>query len=181
MLQEVLFAGFGGQGVVLGATVTAHIAARCGNHVTIIPSYGNEQRGGSAYCDCKFVAPPDEIFDPRFEHPTVLIAMNDTSYHKYISAVAKDALILLNADSTDLTDPHVEGCTVVPVHCATLADRAGSVKCANFVMMGAMCKLKGFFTPEEATEGIRHYMETNGKAKLAEMNVRAFMAGYDSV
>ncbi len=181
MLQEVMFAGFGGQGVVLGATVLANMAASADMHATIIPSYGNEQRGGAAYCECKFCPPDEEIFDPRFDHPTVLISMNEFAYQKYGESVADGGLILYNEDAPDQDFSATEGrVRLVKIPCTTIADSLGDSRAANFVMMGAAVKLGGFFTEEYCVKFISDYF-MDKKPKFAELNINAFKAGYAQV
>ena len=178
MLQEVMYAGFGGQGVVLGATVLAHMAARAGMNATTIPNYGNEQRGGGAFCDCKFVAPPEEIYDPRYDHPTMLIAMNEYAYDKYGPSVIDGGVILFNSDVSDPDFSGISRVTIIKIPCTTIADSIGSALSANFVMTGAAVKLGAFFTVEHCIESIADYFEQENRSHFIERNVEAFKAGY---
>jgi len=181
MLQEVMYAGFGGQGVVLGATVLAHIAARGGMNATIIPNYGNEQRGGGAFCDCKFVAPPEEIYDPRYDHPTMLIAMNEYAYDRYGPSVIDGGIILFNSDVSDPDFSGVARVKIIKVPCTTIADSVGSSRSANFVMMGVAVKIGAFFTKEHCIESIKDYFEQENRPQYIEQNIKAFKVGYSTV
>ncbi|MBN1426825.1 MAG: 2-oxoacid:acceptor oxidoreductase family protein [Anaerolineae bacterium] len=135
MQQECLFSGFGGQGVMFAGQLLAYAAMSEGFHVTWIPSYGPEMRGGTAHC---FVVISDQpIGSPMVKHPQAAVVFNQPSYEKYEPLVATGGLLAfdssvisasgLRADITDLAVP-----------AARVAEELGNIRLANVVMLGAM-------------------------------------------
>ena len=81
MQEEVIFAGFGGQGVLFAGQLLAYAGMREGKEVSWLPSYGPEMRGGTA--NCTVVISEEEIGSPLVSRPDVVIAMNLPSGDKY--------------------------------------------------------------------------------------------------
>jgi len=102
MQTEIVIAGFGGQGVLFAGQVLAYAAMDDGKHVTWIPSYGPEMRGGTA--NCTVVVADEEIGSPIVRHPKALIAMNQPSLEKYEPLVAKNGTLLINSSLIDQSD-----------------------------------------------------------------------------
>ena len=80
-MNEIVFAGFGGQGVLTAGLIISHIAIEKGLNATWIPSYGSAMRGGTANCTVKFG--DDIIYNPSQEEPDILLAMNTPSFIKF--------------------------------------------------------------------------------------------------
>ena len=85
MQSEVMFAGFGGQGILLSAKILAHTAMEAGSEVVWIPSYGPEMRGGTAYC--MVIMSDRPIGSPIVKNPRHLVAMNRPSLEKFAPVV----------------------------------------------------------------------------------------------
>ena len=85
MQNEVQFAGFGGQGIMLIGKILAHAAMEEGFEVSWVPSYGPEMRGGTAYCTV--VISDQVIGSPVIKNPRHLVAMNRPSLEKFAPAV----------------------------------------------------------------------------------------------
>ena len=81
MLKKTVFAGFGGQGVLMMGYVLAVSVMRDGLHVTYLPSYGAEVRGGTA--NCTVVVSDEEIASPVTSSPDFAVALNKPSMMKY--------------------------------------------------------------------------------------------------
>jgi Pyruvate/2-oxoacid:ferredoxin oxidoreductase gamma subunit len=81
MHEEVIISGFGGQGVLFAGQLLAYSGVADGLHVTWIPSYGPEMRGGTAHCEV--VISSEEIGSPLTAHPTAVIILNSPSMEKY--------------------------------------------------------------------------------------------------
>ena len=94
MQRSVMFAGFGGQGILLSAKILAHAALEEGYEVAWIPSYGPEMRGGTAYCTVVIADRP--IGSPIIKNPSHLVAMNLPSLEKFAPAVKAGGVILIN-------------------------------------------------------------------------------------
>ena len=94
MLQEVMFSGFGGQGVLTIAKNLAYTAMLGGKEVCWMPTYGPEMRGGTA--NCTVVVSDDEIGSPTALHPTAVIAMTLPTLDKYEPMIKPGGYLIVN-------------------------------------------------------------------------------------
>ena len=134
MQTEIVIAGFGGQGVLFGGQLLAYAGMDEGKHVTWIPSYGPEMRGGTA--NCTTIISDEEIGSPFVHFPTAVIAMNRPSLDKYEEQVAPDGLLVVNATMLDRSVTRKD-IRVVEVDAGTIADKLGDIRMTNMVLMGA--------------------------------------------
>ena len=135
MQQEVIIAGFGGQGVLFTGQLLAYTGMDEGKAVTWIPSYGPEMRGGTA--NCTVVVSEEEIGSPLVKNPTAVIAMNLPSLGKYEDLVAEGGVLVVN---TSMVNREVErkDITVVSIPGNEIAQEIGSERSLNMVMLGAL-------------------------------------------
>jgi 2-oxoisovalerate ferredoxin oxidoreductase beta subunit len=131
----IKIAGFGGQGVLLLGQVLAEMGMREGLEVSWLPSYGPEMRSGSAHCHV--CLSKDRIGSPVLSRPDVLIAMNEISLRKFASQVAPGGTIIFGRDRLP-DDVAIPNAQVVCIPASEIADKLGSAKVANVVMMGAL-------------------------------------------
>ena len=136
------FAGYGGQGILsLGLCVAE--AARLENlHTLWFPSYGPEQRGGSA--SCSVVVSPQRIGAPSVEHPDVLVCMNQPSYERFAEDVKPGGLVIVDETVPVAKEPP-EGVRLRRVPAIAMAEEFGVPKAANTMMLAALkvCKATG--------------------------------------
>jgi 2-oxoisovalerate ferredoxin oxidoreductase beta subunit len=169
--STIKIAGFGGQGVLLMGVLLAEMGMREGLEVSWLPSYGPEMRSGSAHCHVCLAH--ERIGSPLISHPEVLIAMNELSLRKFAQSVAPGGLVLYNRDRLpeDLSIPQAR---VVCLPASEIADRLGSAKVANVVMLGALLEETECLSPETALAVLQ---ATVKKAELLETNRKALEAG----
>lgn len=179
MMKEIVFAGSGGQGVLTSGLIVSDIAASLGMNVTWVPSYGSAMRGGTANCTVKYSA-DDYIFNPSQEQPNFLLAMNEPSFVKFLPIVAPGGTVLLG-DTVEIPEGSRQDVTYIKVNCTELATALGNPRGANIVMTGAIVKLMGDFTHDDAVKAMNHMFEKKGKGKFNEANAKAFDAGYNAV
>jgi 2-oxoisovalerate ferredoxin oxidoreductase beta subunit len=131
----IKIAGFGGQGVLLLGQLLAEMGMREGLEVSWLPSYGPEMRSGSAHCH--ICLSKDRIGSPVLSRPDVLIAMNEISLRKFAARVAPGGTIIYGLEKLpgDITLPQAQ---VICIPAAEIADRLGSARVANVVIMGAL-------------------------------------------
>src|SRR5512143_920952 len=140
MQTEVIFAGFGGQGVLFAGQVLAFAAMDAGHDVTWMPSYGPEMRGGTA--NCTVVIADEEIGSPLVRHPKAAVVMNLPSLDKYEPLVAPGGVLIVN--STLITRrPAREDIRVIEAPANAIAEELGSAKLANMVLAGALVEATG--------------------------------------
>ncbi|HEV2399309.1 MAG TPA: 2-oxoacid:acceptor oxidoreductase family protein [Candidatus Sulfotelmatobacter sp.] len=131
----IKIAGFGGQGVLLLGQLLAEMGMREGLEVSWLPSYGPEMRSGSAHCH--ICLSKDRIGSPLLSRPDVLIAMNEISLRKFASQVANGGTIIYGRDKLP-EDLSITNAQVVCIPASEIADKLGSAKVANVVIMGAL-------------------------------------------
>jgi 2-oxoglutarate ferredoxin oxidoreductase subunit gamma len=175
MQSEVMFAGFGGQGILLSAKIFAHAAMDAGYEVVWIPSYGPEMRGGTAYC--MVVISDRPIGSPIIRNPEHLVAMNRPSLEKFAPAIKPGGVILINGSLIDVTSGRSDiDELIVPVNDLALA--AGSVRSANIVALSAFVARSQILDLELVRECVR--TEFSRKPKLIPLNMDAIDKGRDA-
>ncbi len=144
---SIKIAGFGGQGVLLLGQLLTEMGMREGLEVSWLPSYGPEMRSGSAHCHV--CLSKERIGSPLVSHPDVLIAMNEISLRKFASQVSPGGLILYNRDSlpADFTLPQAR---IICIPASEIADKLGSTKVTNIVLMGALLEETECLSPATA-------------------------------
>jgi 2-oxoglutarate ferredoxin oxidoreductase subunit gamma len=172
MQNEVQFAGFGGQGIMLMGQILAEAAMQEGHEVVWIPSYGPEMRGGTAYCTVVIGDRP--IGSPIIRNPRHLVAMNRPSLEKFAASVKPGGVVFVNAsiiavgsgraDVDELRVPIIE-----------IASELGNVKAANIVALAAFVARSRIVGFEALTESVKHKFAE--KAKLIPLNLKALEAG----
>ena len=123
MTTATIFAGFGGQGVLLMGYVLAHGAMHKGVNVTYLPAYGPEMRGGTANCTVTISEKP--IASPVTSRPDFLVAMNNPSLTKFESKVRPGGIVFLD-ESLVSEELQRKDVTVVRVPLRDLAKEVGS-------------------------------------------------------
>ena len=172
MQSEVMFAGFGGQGILLSAKILAYTAMQAGYEVVWIPSYGPEMRGGTAYC--MVIISDRPIGSPIVKNPGHLVAMNRPSLEKFAPVVKPGGVIMINSslipirsDRTDVDE------IAIPVN--DIAIEAGSIRSANIVALAAFVARSGLVPMEALRESVKK--EFARKAKLIPLNMDAMDRG----
>ncbi len=172
MQSEVMFAGFGGQGILLSGKVLAHAAMEEGFEVAWVPSYGPEMRGGTAYCTVVISDRP--IGSPIIKNPMHLVAMNLPSLEKFAPIVKPAGVILVNSSLIPI-EAGREDCDVLKVATVDIAKELGNAKAANIVALSAFVARSKVVT----VDTLRHCVEKEfgKKPKLIPLNLMAVDAG----
>ena len=173
MTNEIMIAGFGGQGVMAIGKTLAEAGMKENKDVCWLPSYGPEMRGGTA--NCCVVLTDDAIVSPIVLEPTELIAMNLPSLLKFEPTVKAGGTIFVNSSiiTEKVTRTDVK---VVYVPCLEIAQELGNLKVANRVMLGAYITAMGNLQVETIKE-MHVHMFTGPKAKLVDLNIEALARG----
>jgi len=177
MHEELILAGFGGQGVMVAGKLIAYAAMEEGYNVTYIPSYGAEVRGGTA--NCTVIISEEEIPSPVATSPTMLIVMNEPSYRKFVPRLREDGVLFYNASliKNPPEDVKVRG-DIVPIAANELALEIGDVRVANMVMVGAAAKRMGQIPLEQFKEALKEVIPSY-RANLIPLNEKAIDAGFN--
>jgi 2-oxoisovalerate ferredoxin oxidoreductase beta subunit len=144
--KEFKFCGFGGQGILSLGLVLAHAGNDAGKNVSWFPSYGPEQRGGTA--SCSVVLSGKEIGSPTVDKPDVLVAMNQPSLEKFAPTVKDGGIIIYDAQIPVEFDLP-KNATVYAFPAAEIATAGGVPKAANTALLGALLALDLIGLPED--------------------------------
>lgn len=173
MLQEILIAGFGGQGVLSTGQLMAYAGMIEGKQVAWIPSYGPEMRGGTANCGVTISDEP--ISSPLVTEPTTLIVMNLPSLNKFEKAVVPGGLILINSSLVDQKVKR-EDVRVVEIPANQIAEELGNIKVANNIILGALIELTGIITLESVVESLKKVLPAR-RHNMIPINQQALERG----
>jgi len=132
------FTGFGGQGILSLGICVAEAARLEKRFTTWYPSYGPEQRGGSASCSVVISGTP--VGSPAVDHPDVLVCMNQPSYERFVKDVKPGGTVIVDA-TVPMTVKAPAGVRVVSMPAIDLAIKMGVPKAANTMMLAALVKL----------------------------------------
>jgi len=169
------FAGFGGQGILTLGLFLAQVGMKAGHQVSWFPAYGPEMRGGTANCSVNICK--GRIGAPTVEHPNVLVAMNQPSLDMFDNDVTEGGWVF--ADSGICTDaPKRKDLKVTMIPAAEIADKVGTAKVANVVMLGAICAATEIFTADYIKDTLKVIIK---KKDLIDMNLQAFEEGWNFV
>lgn len=172
--QDVIMAGFGGQGVMLIGNLLAQAGMEHSLDVTFIPVYGAEMRGGTA--NCTVVMDDSPIGSPLVRAPMSTIVLNQPSLEKFQPRLAEGGVQIVNSSLIDVAlvdSKHRSVC--IPVN--DLAHELGSVKMANMVALGAWLKATNAL-PLAAVQEALHRVVSSHYAKLIPKNAKALETGY---
>ncbi len=145
MRERVIFAGFGGQGLLTAGKLLAECAMVEDRHVTFFPSYGSEVRGGTSHCHV--VIDDEPISSPLIEEATVLFIMNEPSLERFLPALVRGGFMVLNSSMADVPG-EAEEIEVLEIPATELANDIGSIRVANMVMLSALNEVRGLVKSE---------------------------------
>jgi 2-oxoglutarate ferredoxin oxidoreductase subunit gamma len=175
MLTETIISGSGGQGVLSIGSTLATAAMLEGKHVTYLPSYGVEVRGGTA--NCTVVVSDEEISSPVASAPEFIVAMNQPSFVRFQGALQSGGLLCANSSivNTESARGDIE---ILAVPTSELAEKLGSIKVANMIMLGALVRASTMISYDAMVKNLTEILG-EGKARLLKLNKEALAVGYN--
>jgi 2-oxoglutarate ferredoxin oxidoreductase subunit gamma len=150
--EEVIIAGFGGQGVILAGRLLAQTAMNAGKEVTFMPSYGAEMRGGTA--NSMVVIADEPVASPLVTRPDSVIVMNKASLSKFAPCVKNNGLLVMNSSLIDCEPDVDESIDVLAVPADDIAIELGSQKSANMVALGAYLQRRELLGVDAAAKSL---------------------------
>ena len=176
MTKEFIFAGFGGQGMLLIGKFMAMACMLDGKHVSWLPSYGPEMRGGTA--NCSVIVSDEDVASPLVDMADCIVAMNLPSLDKFEEHVKPGGTLVINSSIIERkavrTDINVVYCDAMGI-----AEAVGNPKGANVAILGALLEKEPIVSVEKMTEAIRLELGER-KAKFLEGNKKALLAGMEA-
>ena len=174
LYEEVIIAGFGGQGILLAGKLLAQTAMKAGKEVTYMSSYGAEVRGGTA--NSMVVIADDRIACPLVSQPNSLIVLNKASLTKFGPRLKENGLLIMNSSLIDVDPQLDDSIEIVAVPADELAVELGNQKSANMVALGAYLQMRGYLSPEVAAEALPDVLAKRHH-KTIPVNVEALCKG----
>lgn len=176
MEKTFIFAGFGGQGMLLIGKFVAMASMLDGKHVSWLPSYGPEMRGGTA--NCSVIVSDKDVASPLVDKADVIVAMNLPSLDKFEEHVKPGGLLVVNSSIIERKSTR-DDITVVYCDANRIAEAVGNPKGANVAILGAMLEKEPIVDLDKMTEAIRIELGER-KARFLEGNKKALIAGMEA-
>ncbi len=176
MNEQIICAGFGGQGIMLMGKFLAETGMKNGYNVTWLPSYGAEVRGGTAHSMVHISR--ERIASPVVSKPTTCIVMNKPSLVKFIDRIKKGGLLIVNTSMVNKV-PEKKGIKIVKLPLTKLASELGNVKVANMIAVGAFIGLRKTLSLKDIQEALNRILPS--KKDLISINKKAIELGYKLV
>jgi 2-oxoglutarate ferredoxin oxidoreductase subunit gamma len=173
MHHEIIISGFGGQGALFAGQLLAYGALAEGRHVTWIPSYGPEMRGGTA--NCTVIISDDEIGSPLVRRPTAAIVLNAPSFERYEPLMQSHGLLLVNSSMVS-APAHRTDMRRIDINANEIARELGSAQMSNVILVGALVEVTGVLKLETLDRVLDEHLSAHHRDKL-EANKLALRKG----
>ena len=172
MIERIIIAGSGGQGVMLLGKVLAQAAMRQGKFVTWFPAYGPEVRGGTSHC--MVTVSDQEIGSPYINKADTLIILNSPSFERFGARIKDRGLLILNSSLAKAGENKKVNILQFPF--SDIAIKLGDIRVANMVALGCYLSKKKVIEIEEMLEVFK-FMAPAGKADILIINEKALRNG----
>ena len=177
MTEEIIIAGFGGQGVLSMGKILAYSGIMQDQEVSWMPSYGPEMRGGTA--NVTVILSDERINSPILNEYDTAIILNQQSLDKFESAIKPGGLLLY--DNNGITKPPTrKDINIQLVEAAKEAVKMGAAKTFNMVVLGAYLKVKPLVEMENVLKGLKKSLPKRHH-KLIPLNEKAITRGMEIV
>ena len=175
--NQIVIAGFGGQGLLFSGKVLAYAGMVEGRYLSWLPSYGPEMRGGTA--NCNVILSDREVGSPIVTRPDILMVMNGPSLDKFEKDVQPGGSIFVDSS---LVSRKVEREDVKAYYipATAMAREMGAPGLANMVLLGELVKATGCVTDDGLDAGLIKVIPAR-KADMLEVNRKALKAGMDAL
>ena len=178
-MNRLIFAGYGGQGLLTLGEIVATICMKKGKHVTWMPSYGPEMRGGTA--NCAVIVSDKLIGSPIvLSHIDTLFAMNQASVDKFVPKMNPGGLVLMNS-SLVVNKPTRTDINLVEIDATNIAVGVGSIRVANMAMLAGLIKNSDLVDLEDVKAVLEERFKGARSAQLIPLNLQAIEEGIKSL
>jgi 2-oxoglutarate ferredoxin oxidoreductase subunit gamma len=172
--QQIIFAGFGGQGILSMGKFLAYAGMDANLNVSWLPSYGPEMRGGTA--NCSVILIDENIGSPIVTKADSIVVMNRPSLEKFEDLVEPNGVIIIDSDLVDRMPTRTD-VDIIAIPAQTIAEELGDKKIANMVLLGALVKKTGIVSVEALLDSLK----IHGKEKFFEVNKKAIEKGIECI
>ncbi|NMC27461.1 MAG: 2-oxoacid:ferredoxin oxidoreductase subunit gamma [Syntrophomonadaceae bacterium] len=173
--KQILFAGFGGQGVLSMGKFLTYAAMGAGKNVSWLPSYGAEMRGGTA--NCLVTIADEEISSPLTDNPGMAIILNRPSLDRFEEKIKPNGTLIINSSMVD-RPPLRDDLETYRLPVNQIADEMGNSGAANMILLGA-CLQKTRVVPVEQVMDFFEIIFKGKKESVIQKNREAFLIGVE--
>jgi 2-oxoglutarate ferredoxin oxidoreductase subunit gamma len=173
-LTEIRVAGFGGQGVIMCASVIGRAASIVENgFATMTQNFGPEARGGA--CSAQLILSPTPILYPYVVKPDLMVLMSQEAYAKFAKDIKPGGTLIVEQDLVRVQELHVPDVKVFAIPATRIAEELGKKMVQNVVMTGFFGAISGLLQ----RDSLRKAIQDSVPPAFAELNGKAFDAGYE--
>ena len=174
MIRSFIVSGSGGQGVISFGNILANIFMLNDMFVTLCSSYGAEVRGGAVNCEVN--TSDEELLCIQNENVDFVVALNQTSFNKFISKVKKNGTIIVNSSLAKIQKTR-DDIKYIFAPLTEDAQNLGNIKIANSIALGILSKILGNFSLENVKKVYGKVLK--GKKELIQKNIEAYKFGLE--
>lgn len=173
MTEQLIIAGFGGQGIMSMGQMLTYAGMTEGKNVSWLPSYGPEMRGGTA--NCNIILSDGLVASPIVTEATTVMVLNKPSLDKFEETVKKDGILIINSSLIEKKSTRTDIKTYY-IPASDIALELGNDKIANMVMLGAYLELTKVVSIDAVIESLKKVLG-EAKMKLIPINRLALERG----
>ena len=175
MREEIIFAGFGGQGIMLMGRVLSYAAMSAGRFVTWMPSYGAEVRGGTAHS--MVVISEKIVASPVVKEPSICVVMNRPSFQKFEARVKKDGLLIINKSMSEVASTR-DDIEILGVPATDMALALGNSRVGNMIMLGVLLAKRDILSIDSLIDALKFVIQKK-HSDMIHINEEAIRQGYE--
>ena len=168
--QEVIFAGFGGQGILSMGKFLAYAGLEENLNVSWFPSYGPEMRGGTS--NCSVILSSEDIGSPVVTEATTVVVMNRPSLDKFENTVVPGGVLIIDSNLVDRESKRSD-IDIIRIPAQADAIEVGDKRIANMVLLGALIQKTKVISMEAVLKSLKEH----GKEQFFEINKKALEKG----
>ncbi|MDR1700556.1 MAG: 2-oxoacid:acceptor oxidoreductase family protein [Lachnoclostridium sp.] len=176
-MNKIIIAGYGGQGMLLCGQMLAYAAMKDGYHVTWLPSYGPEMRGGAA--SCSVVISKNPIGSPVIQFADAVVAVSQPAYEKYRDSVKEGGFLIYHSALVKLRDKK-PGVQYIGIDFTELAAELKNPRTANMIVLGSINEVLHCVHVSALFQSIQYKFGIK-KAELVKLNEEAVELGIKAV
>ena len=177
MTEEIIIAGFGGQGVLSMGKILAYAGIMEDKQVSWMPAYGPEQRGGTA--NVTVIVSDEQVSSPIVSHYDTAIVLNQPSLEKFEPFVKPGGTIIYDGHSV-IFPPKRDDINVYRIDAMEEAARMSNSKVFNMLVLGGLLKVRPIASVDDVVRGL-HKALPERHHKLIPMNEEAIRRGMDLI
>jgi 2-oxoglutarate ferredoxin oxidoreductase subunit gamma len=175
---ELVIAGFGGQGVLTIGLLLAKAGLNKFKNVTWFPTYETFMRGGTVAC--YVISADEEIYSPLISEPEIMIICDQRSLDMYEDTIASGGTLIYDSSLIEGKIKR-EDIKVIPLPASELAQKNGSPRVANLVLLGAYLAITEALSIDVIEQTLEETLKEEGKETMIGLNKKALRAGFEYI